>query len=343
MVRRDIAVMPPEPIPLEDVQYSGLPTATRWRTVLKTRVADRAIELLQSVYTPHALSLPRDRSVQFSYCDFELGPLHCGAVEYGCDVSFATTAPTDYLNLSMLCRGHAETAGRVFSPGDAAAINIGDQPAMRLSADSRIVNLKIPASDLHRTWKMLYGHSWEGTTPRFETWIEGHSPESRWLRSAIACLAQVPQTGHSFDAALASKVTEGLLMQLVLTWPCDSGPPKTQDRTKAAIVKRAIDYIEASLDEAPRLESLAEVTGVGIRTLHRAFSEHVGMSPIRYALKRRLERAHLLLTAPACTLTVAEIATATGFHNFGDFAASYRQRFGELPSATRKRGYVRQR
>lgn len=338
MVRRDIAVMPSEPIPVEGVPCSGLPAATRWRTVLETRVADRAIELLQSVYTPHALSLPRDRSVQFSYCDFELGSLHCGAVEYGCDVSFSTTAPTDYLNLSMLFRGRAETADRAFSPGDAAAINIGDQPAMRLSADSRIVNLKIPATDLLRVCKMLYGQSWEGTTPRFETWIDAHSPESRWLRSAIAFMAHVPDTGHSFDATLASRVTEELLMQFVLTWPCSNGPPKTQDRAKASIVKRAIDYIEASLDEAPRLESLAEVTGVGIRTLHRAFSEHVGMSPIRYALKRRLEKARLLLTAPACSLTIAEIATATGFHNFGDFAASYRQRFGELPSATRKRG-----
>lgn len=328
--------MSSEFIPLDGAP-GGWPATTRWRTVLETQTADRAMELLQSVYTPHALNIPRDKRVRFSYREFELGALHCGSVEYGCDVSFATTVPTDYLNLSMLCRGYAKTDDRVFSAGDAAAINIGDQPAMRLSADSRIVNLKIPASDLMKTCKMLYGHSWDGDTPRFKTWMDAQSPESRWLQSAVACLAQVPHTGHSSDVDLASRVSEGLLMQLVLTWPTDNHPYKSQDLATASIVKRAMDYIESSLDQAPRLEDLAQVTGVGIRTLHRAFSNHVGISPIRYALKRRLEKAHLMLTTSPCSLTVAEVATAAGFHNFGDFSASYRQHFGELPSAARKR------
>jgi transcriptional regulator GlxA family with amidase domain len=51
-------------------------------------------------------------------------------------------------------------------------------------------------------------------------------------------------------------------------------------------------------------------------------------------LELRLNAAQRALRRPSPNLTVTSAATSLGFLHFGRFAAMYRDRFGELPSAT---------
>ena len=70
----------------------------------------------------------------------------------------------------------------------------------------------------------------------------------------------------------------------------------------------------------------------------RGFEKRLGVSPVRYLLHWRLDRARgELLDAAPGTGTVTDIALRWGFGNLGDFAARYRSRFGELPRATLQR------
>lgn len=70
------------------------------------------------------------------------------------------------------------------------------------------------------------------------------------------------------------------------------------------------------------------------RTLRDGFLQFRGMSPMQYLRKLRLDRARELLRAAAPDRRIAEIALDCGFAHFGRFAIAYRERFGELPSAT---------
>ncbi len=84
--------------------------------------------------------------------------------------------------------------------------------------------------------------------------------------------------------------------------------------------------------------SAADAASVSVRTLQAGFAKHLGTSPMRYLSEARMDRAHVELgDSDAESTTVAAIARAWGFTHPSRFAADYRRRFGENPSATLRR------
>ncbi|MGJ4943529.1 helix-turn-helix domain-containing protein [Bradyrhizobium sp. HKCCYLS1011] len=78
--------------------------------------------------------------------------------------------------------------------------------------------------------------------------------------------------------------------------------------------------------------------GVPERTLRLCCAEFLGVSPTRYLLFRRLNKARSALRhADPSKITVAEVARTHQFLELGRFAVTYRATFGESPSATLQR------
>ncbi|HEX5327738.1 MAG TPA: helix-turn-helix domain-containing protein [Acetobacteraceae bacterium] len=104
------------------------------------------------------------------------------------------------------------------------------------------------------------------------------------------------------------------------------------------IIRRFRRQLEENPDRAIYLPELCAAIGVAERTLRACCQEHLGMSPKRYLLLRRLHLAHRALRdSTAAGSTVTEIATRYGFWELGRFAGAYRSLFGEPPSATLRR------
>jgi AraC family ethanolamine operon transcriptional activator len=100
------------------------------------------------------------------------------------------------------------------------------------------------------------------------------------------------------------------------------------------LVRRADDYLRACLAEPLSLLDLCRELGVSERTLHYAFQEVRGLSPMAYFRACRLNAVRQELKTAPDTATVHEIARRWGFWHTGEFAADYRRLFGELPSQT---------
>ncbi|MEV6344259.1 helix-turn-helix transcriptional regulator [Actinoplanes sp. NPDC051851] len=103
-----------------------------------------------------------------------------------------------------------------------------------------------------------------------------------------------------------------------------------------AVVRRAMDYIDAHAGEPILLEQVAAASGVGVRALQSAFSRHRDTTPMAYLRRVRLEGAHRDLQAADWSggETVAGIAERWGFGSPSRFAADYRKLFGRTPSQT---------
>ncbi|MGE3287008.1 MAG: AraC family transcriptional regulator [Pseudonocardia sp.] len=97
-------------------------------------------------------------------------------------------------------------------------------------------------------------------------------------------------------------------------------------------LRRALELIT----DGPPLTSaeLARQVGVAERTLYAAFRRRFGLSPGAYGRALRLDRVRAELLAGGDGVSVREVAERHGFQHPGRFAAAYRARFGELPSAT---------
>ena len=96
--------------------------------------------------------------------------------------------------------------------------------------------------------------------------------------------------------------------------------------------------IEFICDQLFRFLSVTDISRAAwtsSRTAHRAFVAELGVWPMAFVRRQRLQaaRRHLLQTKPTET-TGADAARTCSFTHFGRFSALYREAFREAPSET---------
>jgi AraC-like DNA-binding protein len=107
----------------------------------------------------------------------------------------------------------------------------------------------------------------------------------------------------------------------------------------AAVIVRLEEALSKRIDQKLSMPKLCAELGVPERTLRMFCAEFLGVSPTRYLLLRRLNKARSALRrADPSTATVAEVARNHQFLELGRFAVTYRTTFGESPSTTLQRG-----
>jgi AraC family transcriptional regulator len=105
-----------------------------------------------------------------------------------------------------------------------------------------------------------------------------------------------------------------------------------------AEMQRVLAYVSAHLDGDVSLKRLAGKAGLSPFYLHREFSEAIGETPGKVALRLRLVRGGALLLTTKDS--VLDVALASGFRNHETFSRAFRRQFGMAPRAYRKRGFA---
>ncbi|HWA50301.1 MAG TPA: helix-turn-helix domain-containing protein [Dongiaceae bacterium] len=103
----------------------------------------------------------------------------------------------------------------------------------------------------------------------------------------------------------------------------------------ATAIAHTVAAMRRRMNEGEDLAGIAAQSGVSQRQLQRLFRRHLGMTPTQYFLKARLQRARHLLQFS--TLSVTEIAIATGFASISHFTRRYTELYGRTPTAERGR------
>jgi AraC-like DNA-binding protein len=120
--------------------------------------------------------------------------------------------------------------------------------------------------------------------------------------------------------------------------------PDRSDRTRQVyshIVRSVEDYALAHGGDRLSVTDLCGVAAVSERTLQYAFKEVMGLTPLTYVIRLRLNRVRqALVAATHGSTTVSAEALKWGFWHFGDFSRAYKACFGEAPSETLRRKVV---
>lgn len=111
--------------------------------------------------------------------------------------------------------------------------------------------------------------------------------------------------------------------------------------TSDSPVYRAMEWLNAHIDQPYNLAALAQAAATSERTLLRHFKQVAGKSPLEYLQEIRVERAKMLLEV---TLqTVHTISQACGYSDVSSFRRIFREATGMTPTGYRTRFTLRAR
>jgi AraC-like DNA-binding protein len=104
------------------------------------------------------------------------------------------------------------------------------------------------------------------------------------------------------------------------------------------VMRRFRRLLEENPEEPLFIPEICKAIGVPDRTLRLCCQEHLGMSPKRYLVLRRLNLVRRTLrNAVPGTTSVTAVATGHGFWELGRFAIEYQRLFAESPATTLRR------
>lgn len=160
-------------------------------------------------------------------------------------------------------------------------------------------------------------------------------PRTRWVDEIVQryVFERVVCERHASAAArfLETEITKELFFL---------GKEQLAAQTRASAVEqegdliaRARQWLEAHLFEPLHVGALARHCRTSESTLLRAFRRAVGVPPIAYVRRRRLEEALGLLESGR--YTASEVAARVGYASQAAFSVAFRQQYGSAPSRVR--------
>lgn len=200
------------------------------------------------------------------------------------------------------------------------------------------LNLTIPHALLERT-----AMDWLGFVPGDTLWqkkVAFGGRDSSW-HSLMAYVARTIAERPDMPAAgrMAKHLEETVCIRLLNDWAQAAGMDLADPRHRLApaTVRAAEQYMAEHAAELPTIAEVARAVGTSVRTLSGAFRAFRGYAPSAFLRAQRMQGVHRALRAARPDETVAWVASQWGYVNMGEFARSYRLRFGELPSETLRR------
>lgn len=134
----------------------------------------------------------------------------------------------------------------------------------------------------------------------------------------------------------ADSVASVLAIQLVRRYSCLKDVAIRKGGMAPNKLRRALEFISDKLEQQQGipLEVVAREVGMSRYHFSRVFKESMGLSPINYIVRQRIERAKKLLAETE--LPIADIALQAGFSGQSHFTTFFRKLVGLTPRSFRK-------
>ncbi|MFI1988864.1 AraC family transcriptional regulator [Actinoplanes sp. NPDC020271] len=322
----------------------GLPVDVPVHVALHTTDVEEARAFCRKLYyAPLRIEPVGDPGrFDFSADVVELGPITVGEVGYGTDIRVTIagleTAYHVLVPLTGVLRSRHHGTMVLADPTRAAVFRPTGDIELEWPGSCRLLSVKVERAALERELDAALDQRIVSPLLLGASFDLADGPGRTWVALVRLLLAELRGTdGLASQPRMAARWRDMVVSGLALTveHPYGEEPAGLPGPYRPRTVKRALDAMHADPARAYTSKDLAAIAGVGVRVLQDAFRQHVGMSPMTYLRRLRLDGVHAELTrADPGTASVSEVAYRWGFTHLGRFAGAYRARFGISPSVT---------
>ncbi|TXI11024.1 MAG: AraC family transcriptional regulator [Rhizobium sp.] len=169
---------------------------------------------------------------------------------------------------------------------------------------------------------------------RFDTTADIGATGVRTIHRMMTLLLETGEHPFAASPLGASLFMESLITTFVQSWPRPAQKAIVQS-ARPRNLKRALDWIQTHLGDEFTVLDIARNAGQSVRSLQLSFQQNMGMNPLNYVQRLRLQQIHHDLLHGDAEENISDIAARWGFSHMGYFAARYRAMYGVPPSSTR--------
>jgi AraC-like DNA-binding protein len=306
--------------------------------VVDTRDPDVAREAVARVFCPHRLvPLAGTHAFHARHYSTAQADFSINTVAYGSRVEIDPGYLGRFFLLQMPERGHASvTCGsRTVEAGPRRASLLSPTLPTRMIWEPGCEKIIILIGRQSLERHLAHALDEPVDTIEFDPDVDLDGVAGSAIAAQVRLLAQLSE-GAPIPGAVLKELASALQSTLLATL-AHSRQGRLQKQAGSiapAHVRRAEEYIRHHLDDALPLPDLAAVAGCSVRSLQDGFRRFRGMTVTAFILEQRLQRWRDLLTRAEGRGRATDLALMAGLTHFGRAAASYRERFGELPSQT---------
>ena len=230
------------------------------------------------------------------------------------------------------------------TPGSLCTLNLDRPIKQDMSQGYRQIAIRVSRGLLEHTLEEELGY-------RVRDQLQ-FAPDAVPLHGSAATLAylisnvwnDLQRTDSGFDQTAVMDRTNRAIAALLLTALPNNYADMFASKGGCAVpffVRKAEIYMREHAADNLALNAIADHVGVSVRTLQNGFRHFRATTPMTFLKSVRLNTARAaLLKSHATKRNVTEIAMDCGFTHLSKFAQDYRQKFGESPSETARRGIL---
>ena len=205
----------------------------------------------------------------------------------------------------------------------------GERETLHLSISSSSAS-----SPTSATSRFTATHSDEedtGRTPSLRPLFAAADPLIVSIGTALLSEATAASRDRLYGESMATALRAHLVRHYGVAGTAAATPPSSA-MTRPQM-QRVLDFIESHLADSLGLGELAQIAGMSQTRFLSGFKRTTGVSPHRYLMNRRVERAKVLLVDPE--LSLHEVAARLGYSEQASFSRVFRRIAQLTPGAYR--------
>ncbi len=262
-----------------------------------------------------------------------------GLIEHADAVGVEAVLPTDQIMLCVHIGGSIWMRNRSSftnyeREGRAGTANLGIG-GLTYDIEYRAERCECVRFLLARSW---FEHVLEDQPPSNQ--VEFIDPQNRpdHHLTLLAQMALRRSSTSPVDRLLADSIGYAVAAEILRTWSniTVAGMPSYSESNLPADRRMMLvhDYIEDNLTSPVSLNDLAAVSGLSMAQFMRLFKATFGVTPYRWTLKRKMDRAKLMITQEG--LSVTQAAYELNFSSSQHFSTIFRKLNGITPSTFKR-------